>query len=315
MIQEIIVIDDKSSLLTLNIRKSISEKMEQIRVTKKKTSELMEVLKNIPTLIIINEDELEFNIKDVIRLIKNDDDNAITPIIVVSSNSSKKHKMELLQEQILYYVRTPIEPEYVYHIIKNVVDLLYINRRISPLTGLPGNVQIKAETKKRLLKKEVFAILYLDLDNFKSYNDIYGFAEGDRIIKTTGKVITNNIYNNEKIEDAFVGHIGGDDFVALVSKTNYEKLCQDILKEFEDKIPEYFNKEDLEKGYLEVPNRSGVMEKFPLTSLSIGVVEILPNTFKNVLEIGEIGAQVKKKAKQITGNSYYINKREIASRR
>mgnify|MGYP000921412369 CR=1 FL=1 len=315
MIQEIIVIDDKSSLLTLNIRKAISENMEKIIVTKKKTKQIMEVLKNIPTLIIINEEQLEYNIKDIIRLIKNDDDNAITPIIVVSSNSSKKHKIELLQEQILYYIRTPIEPEYIGYVIKNTVDLLYINRRISPLTGLPGNVQIKSETKKRILKKETFAILYLDLDNFKSYNDVYGFAEGDRIIKTTGKIITNNIYNNEKIEDAFVGHIGGDDFVALVSKTNYEKLCQDILKEFADKIPEHFNKEDLKKGYLEVPNRSGVIERFPLTSLSIGVVEILPNTFKNILEIGEVGAQVKKKAKQIIGNSYYINKREINSKK
>ena len=92
----------------------------------------------------------------MVRKIRNDDNNSITPIIVISSNSSKKHSIDVMKEMVQYYIRKPFESEYVYYIIKNFLELLQINRRISPLTGLPGNVQIQAEIKKRIIKKERF---------------------------------------------------------------------------------------------------------------------------------------------------------------
>ena len=107
-----------------------------------------------------------------------------------------------------------------------------------------------------------------------------------------------------------MGHIGGDDFVAIVSKTDYEQVCQNILAEFDKDIHNFFTKDDLERGYLEVENRKGVMEQFPLTSLSIGVVEADKGRFKNILEIGEVGAQVKHVAKTIMGSSYAIDRRK-----
>ena len=121
-----------------------------------------------------------------------------------------------------------------------------MNRRVSPLTGLPGNVQIHAELKKRVLNKEEFAVLYADLDNFKEYNDVYGFLKGDEIIKFTAKTIVRNIHRL-KDNDSFVGHIGGDDFVAIVSKTDYEEICQNIIAEFDKYVEQYFTEEDLKK--------------------------------------------------------------------
>ena len=162
--------------------------------------------------------------------------------------------------------------------------------------------------KKRLLKKEKFAVLYLDLDNFKAYNDLYGFTKGDEMIKFTARIISRNIHNSTS-ESSFIGHIGGDDFIAMVSDTNYEQICKDIIQEFDEKIIQYFAKEDAKKGYLEVANRRGIMEQFPLTAISIGVVEVDETRFKNTLEIGEIGAQVKHIAKTMMGSSYAINRR------
>ena len=132
------------------------EKQEKIKLTLKTTKQLEDVLDMIPNLIIINEDKLEISIYDMVRQIRNDDNNSITPIIVVSSNSSKRHAIDVMKEMVQYYIRRPFESEYVYYIIKNFLELLQINRRISPLTGLPGNVQIQAEIKKRILKKEKF---------------------------------------------------------------------------------------------------------------------------------------------------------------
>ena len=236
-------------------------------------------------------------------------DNSITPIIVISSNSNKEHRLEILKNEVEYYIVMPIDDDYLYYTIKNIVRLMYTNRRVSPLTGLPGNVQIQAEMKKRLLNKETFGVLYFDLDNFKAYNDIYGFLQGDEIIKFTARTILKNTHTEES-NDCFVGHIGGDDFVALVGEqSNYEKICQDVIAEFDTGIKKYFSEIDLERGYFEVANRKGVLEQFPLTSISIGVVIADNRRFFNTLEIAEVGAQVKHTSKIIMGSSYVIDKR------
>ena len=267
------------------------------------------VLKEIPDLIIINEDNLKDKLNDLCSRIRNDSDNTITPIIVVSSNDETEHKVNVIKNSVEYIVEKSLGKEYLYYTIKNIARLLTVNRTVSPLTGLPGNVKIQSELKKKLALKQPFIVLYLDLDNFKSYNDVYGFLSGDEIIKLTAKIITNNVYNITN-NDAFVGHIGGDDFIAILDgDVNYENICQNIITEFDSEVKSYFNKEDLEKGYLEIQNRKGVMEEFPLTALSIGVVVADKNRFANILEIGEVGAQVKHLAKSMQGSSYAINRR------
>ena len=181
---------------------------------------------------------------------------------------------------------------------------------MSPLTGLPGNVQIQTELKKRIVSKKPFVVLYFDLDNFKAYNDIYGFLRGDDIIRLTAGIITENVHGLEN-SDVFIGHIGGDDFVAVVDgDVDYEAICQNILAEFDVEVLKYFDEQDVERGYLEIANRKGIMEQFPLTALSIGVVFADAKRFANTLEIGEIGAQVKHIAKTTMGSSYAIDRRK-----
>ena len=267
------------------------------------------VLKEIPDLIIINEDNLKDKVVELCSRIRDDADNTITPIIVISSNEDVEHKLEIIKNSVEYFVEKSLGREYLYYVIKNISRLLSVNRTVSPLTGLPGNVKIQSELKKRLLLKEPFTVLYLDLDNFKAYNDVYGFLRGDEIIKLTAKIITRNVYSNPNY-DAFVGHIGGDDFVAILNEEiDYESICQNIIAEFDAEVKRYFNEEDVEKGYLEIQNRKGIMEQFPLTAISIGVVAVDRNRFANILEIGEVGAQVKHLAKATQGSCYAVNRR------
>ena len=217
--------------------------------------------------------------------------------------------MRILQESVEYFIKKPVDEEYLYYTVKNLNRLLASNRTVSPLTGLPGNVQIHAELKKRIARQEPFSVLYLDLDNFKAYNDVYGFLKGDEIIEFTAETIVNSVHS-DKIENTFVGHIGGDDFVAIVPGTSCEKLCQNVILEFDNNVQKFFTEDDLEKGYIEVANRRGIIEQFPLTSISIGVVVSDVGRFHNILEIGEIGAQVKHAAKSVMGSSYAIDKRK-----
>ena len=306
MAHSIYIIDNDDNLKeTLN---RLFKKEKDYKFKKVDSRKIDVVLKNIPSLIIINEDSIDRDITGLCKQIRTDEDNQITPIIVVSSNTDKYHKLEVLEQSVEYYIKKPVDTEYLYYTIKNLDRLLKMNRRISPLTGLPGNVQIHAELKKRITNKEEFSVLYLDLDNFKAYNDVYGFLKGDQIIEYTADTILKCIHQSFK-ENYFIGHIGGDDFIAIVPTLDVDNICQLIIANFDEGVTKFFTEEDLEKGYIEVANRKGIIEQFSLTSISIGAVIADKDRFANILEIGEIGAQVKHVAKSIIGSSYAVDRR------
>lgn len=307
MVQEIYIIDDDDSSIV--IFRELFKNDKDYKFISVKTEQIDIALKNIPSLIVINEDAIDRDVVDLCRKIRKDEDNTITPVIVVSSKSDKDHRVRILQESIEYFIKKPVDEQYLYYTVKNLNRLLSSNRRISPLTGLPGNVQIHAELKKRIVKKESFSVLYLDLDNFKAYNDEYGFLKGDEVIKYTANVITKCIHNDFN-QIGFVGHIGGDDFIAVVPYKDTEALCQQIIARFDKGIKSFYNEADIENGYIEIANRKGIVEKFPLVSISIAVVVADKNRFDNILEIGDVSAQVKHAVKSVLGSSYAIDRRK-----
>ncbi len=309
MVQEIYIIDNNNELIE-RLKESFKRELDEYNFKTIKTLEIEIALRNIPSLIIIDEDTADVNIVEFCKSIRSNEDNSITPIIVVSSNRDRQHIIDVLKTDVEYYIKKPIDDEYFYYTIKNVVGLLTKNRRISPLTGLPGNVQIQAEMKKRLLNREKFAILYFDLDNFKAYNDVYGFSNGDEIIKFTARTISKYVHQIPN-SDNFIGHIGGDDFVAIIGQADYDKICQEIIIEFDKYAIDFYNKDDVERGFVEVANRRGIIEQFPLTTISIAVLEIDPRIYKTTLEIGEMAGQIKHQAKTILGSTYVINRRRF----
>ena len=304
MVNEVYIIDDDES--SIAIFRELFREDKEYKFVSIKTEQIDIALKNIPSLIVINEDAIDRDVIEICRKIRKDEDNTITPLIVVSSNGTREHRMKVLNESVEYFIKKPVDEGYLYYTVKNLTRLLTINRRMSPLTGLPGNVQINSELKKRLLRREAFAVMYLDLDNFKAYNDVYGFLKGDQIITYTANTIVNAVrdYGN-----GFVGHIGGDDFIAIVSCDEIDKLCQNIIANFDSGVKQFYNEKDNREGYIEVANRKGIIEKFPLTSISIAVVTVDVGRFNNILEIGDAASQVKHAVKAVMGSSYAIDRR------
>lgn len=305
--KNIYILDEKEELK--NQLKKVLKCNKEIKLKQYTSDKFEKILNSIPDILIINEDSLPKDIKinEICKQIREDEDNSITPIILISSNKDRAHKIEILKNEVDLYVEKPIDEEILYYNIINIIRLLNSNRMVSPLTGLPGNVQIQAEMKKRLANKHKYTMLYIDLDNFKAYNDTYGFSKGDEIIKFTAKLISKNVMKNE---DNFVGHIGGDDFVAISEDDDYENICQNIIAEFDTQVKKFFSEEDFMRGYLEIENRKGIIEEFPITSISIGAIEVTRERFKNTLEIGEAGANVKHLAKTIFGSTYVIDRRK-----
>ena len=304
----IYVLDESNNVANSLIK--VMENEKNVKIKKYNVEQFEKALGNIPDIVVINEDNLNVDIHTIFKMIKANEDNSITPIIVISSNIEEKHIIDILKNDVEVYLQSQVNEQILYYTIINIMKLLNRNRMVSPLTGLPGNVQIQAEMKKRLANKEKYAMIYIDLDNFKAYNDTYGFSNGDEMIKFTARLITKNVIKNEENEQNFVGHIGGDDFVAIVEGEDYEQICQNIIAEFDECVQKYFTKEDVERGYIEVENRRGIMEQFPLTTISVGVVEVTNTRFKNTLEIGEAGATVKHLAKTIFGSTYVIDRRK-----
>jgi len=175
----------------------------------------------------------------------------------------------------------------------------------NPLTQLPGNVPINQTIDNMLVAREACVIAYCDLDHFKPFNDVYGYARGDDVIRLTARVLTEAC----DPEKDFIGHIGGDDFVLVLRSDDWLDRCERALRLFGEEIQGFFSSDDIERGGYVTENRKGNMEYHELTSLSIGVVEASPGVFRSHLEISVVAAEVKKKAKGIKGNSLYVNRR------
>lgn len=313
---KLIYVVDRDDKLKNNLTESFRGEKE-VKVYQYLPDQFSEIADNMPDILVINEDTLEKKNENLIRILrklKSDENASITPIVIVTSNLEEKHRLDLLKKNVELIVNISDNERLLYYSISNIMKLLNSNRTVSPLTGLPGNVQIQSEIKRRLQSGIKFAMLYADLDNFKAYNDTYGFSKGDEIIKFTARTLTKHVLDDNENENNFVGHIGGDDFIAIVEGDDYEEICQNIIVDFESNIDNYFTKEDYERGYMEAENRKGILEQFPLTALSIGVVEVTRSRFKNTLEIGEAGAQVKHLAKTIFGSTYVIDRRKNFSK-
>lgn len=178
----------------------------------------------------------------------------------------------------------------------------------SPLTRLPGNRVIETILQKRLESSIPIAFCHVDMDNFKAYNDRYGYAKGSEVIKATAEIIERNLKNTGSTDD-FLGHIGGDDFVIITTPTRYVDICKVILDDFDRNISKYYSQEDLKKGYIPGKTRMGSEEHFPIMTLSIAVVTNTARTLSNPIEVGEIAAELKEYAKSLPGSVYVVDRR------
>lgn len=178
-------------------------------------------------------------------------------------------------------------------------------RYANPLTMLPGNVPINEQIESLLENAQAFWVCYVDLDNFKPFNDVFGYRRGDELIKLTAEVLIRHV--DSDID--FVGHIGGDDFFVLFQSENWESRCDKILSAFDKAMSDFALQEELGIGSYSADDRLGKRMEYGFPTLSIGIVPVVQNQFQEVHEIAVVAAEVKKEAKKIAGSSLYIDRR------
>ncbi len=181
----------------------------------------------------------------------------------------------------------------------------------SPLTRLPGGIAIENVLKKRLESLQPIALCVLDIDNFKSYNDRYGYANGSEVIKETARII-EAVVKGKGSPDDFIGHVGGDDFVVITIPDHMREISSEIIKNFDVKIPAFYEPEDRERGYILGKTRQGIEMQFPIMTISIAIVTNERRKLTNHLEASEIAAELKDYAKTIQGSVVVVDKRRSA---
>jgi diguanylate cyclase (GGDEF)-like protein len=174
---------------------------------------------------------------------------------------------------------------------------------------LPGNVPINAHIDRLLNNGLPFVACYCDLDNFKPFNDAYGYRRGDEVIQFVGSLLSS-VLNSD---NDFVGHIGGDDYVLLFQSENWEALCQEVLDTVESVMPDFYDKKDVELGGINIEDRMGNAHFYPFGSLSIGAVKVQPDHFSSHHEVAGAMNNAKKQAKKMIGNSLFLDRRKVMS--
>jgi diguanylate cyclase (GGDEF)-like protein len=210
------------------------------------------------------------------------------------------------------YITMPYSPDEVVRRLRLCLSRMSRSLDANPLTGLPGNTSILYETTRRIETGRPFALSYLDIDNFKAFNDRYSYGRGDEVLVVTSRLV-NTAVSESAGPDGFVGHIGGDDFVIMSAPQAMDSICQIIIRRFDLVIADFYDEEDRARGHIDSVDRRGNKEQFPIMTLSIVSVSTETQQITHPGDISERVSQLKKQAKALQGSNYLHDRRSSLS--
>lgn len=306
--KRILIVDDDPDILDV-LRLAIPEEEYEVVEAQDGQEALERVYERPPDLIILDYIMPKIDGRKVCQKLKKDILLRHLPVIILTGKGEVKDKVQGLDAGADDYIVKPFEPEELLARIRMLLRRTQLDLDAAPLTRLPGNVSIFNEINARIKSEKKFAIGYIDLDKFKIFNDKYGFTWGDRIIQETARVIIKAVEEKGGPDD-FIGHIGGDDFVIVTAPEAIDRVCKQIIKEFDQVTKNLYHPEDQERGYIKGVDRQGKNIKVGLITISIGVVTNKYRKFSHVAEVSGVGAELKEYAKKQQGSTYVKDKRK-----
>jgi diguanylate cyclase (GGDEF)-like protein len=264
-------------------------------------------LREVPHLVLLDLMLPRMDGLEVARQLRANVKTAHIPVVMLSARHDTADKVRAFDTRVDDYLTKPFNTEELLARIRT--QLRHVEQNLlSPLTGLPSGLQVERAISQQLRETAPWAILYLDLDHFKAYNDVYGFLRGNDLIRLTGQTAIDTVREVGSLTD-FVGHIGGDDFVVITAPERIDPLCQELIRRFDARSQTLYSDDDQRRGVLLARDRQGQERSFPLVTLSIGVVTNLHRPLTSVEEVSRIAAEVKRKAKECGGSGYFVDRR------
>lgn len=242
---------------------------------------------------------------DVHRLLRRDPRTRFLPIIFLTAHSDRQSRLEQIEAGADDYITKPYDADELLARVGMAVRRTNGLRAINPLSGLPGNTTITEEVERRIGRRESFALLYVDIDHFKEFNDHYGFTRGDRVITMLAELLAQASSGH----DRFVGHVGGDDFVVLTRGDDAEALAERITASFDEAVPALYDAADRSRGWIEAHDRRGRLRRMSFATVSIGIVTVPPGRFAGATAAARAAAEVKEVAKRRPGSGWAVDRR------
>jgi len=290
--------------------KELLEGLGNIHTFNTGRSAIDRILQTPPSLIILDILVSDISYLEMIKLIKGENVYLQIPLILCLEKDIPQELMEIpaMELDIDDLILRPINKKEA--IIRVQITVLKASKFLdaNPLTKLPGNTTIIQKIQTLIDAKRDFALGYVDLDFFKSFNDKYGFSRGDEVLMMTARIIVNTVKDICGTE-GFVGHIGGDDFVFTSPIEKAERICKEIIKSFDEIIPYFYDPQDKKQGFIISKNRQGKTERFPLMAISIGVVFNIQGKLKHYGEASQLAVNLKRLAKSSPKSSYILDRR------
>ncbi len=305
--ERILIIDDDPDIRDV-LDLSLSEHFTVLAAANGKEGLEMVKAKN-PDLIISDYNMPVMNGVEFCRQIRNDILFRHLPIIMLTGKGEVKDMVTGIESGADDYLIKPFDPETLLARIRMILKRTIRSLDANPLTHLPGNTSIMEEFQNRIDTGKPFAVGYADIDKFKVYNDKYGFEHGDEIIRCLARIMIEATQHYCG-QEAFVGHIGGDDFVFVCDDDKADAVSQHIIDSFDKLAPNFYSDADRSAGFITGTDRQGNAIKAGLVSISIGIVSNVNQKITHVAQIGELGAELKKFAKSVGKSNFQRDQRK-----
>lgn len=306
--KNIFVIDDKGDTTEFLYDLFRDDSVITIISTKSDSESLKKSFDRFSYLIIINQDDLKKSLTELIRFFNDNMFYLTIPVVILSSDEEVVKNRKILDIPIFNYISKPLNSVNFKKFLEYIIEVCDYNKNINDISGLPGNRVIDYKVRAEIDKNSKFSLVYLDLDNFKEFGEHYGLYRGSQVILLLSNILNKVIRTYGDMED-FIGHIGGDDFILVLKDyKSAKKICDEIIKEFDEKIIKYYDEEDLERGYFEAINRAGEDDKISIMGISIVMMDYTEFVNTTYDEVYKKMMKIKRKAKMVEGSVVLSNK-------
>ncbi len=273
-------------------------------------SNIEEIKRVSPDVIVVDVQMASKEQLNICRNLKKDFSTAFIPIITLINKRHLRAELLNLEQGVDDYLIKPPDPLDLRIRIEMSIRRAKHSIHASPLTGLPGGKILEDTLKDRLNSGTPFSFAYVDIDNFKSFNDVYGYRKGDKVILQTAYLLFTTIKDFGNRDD-FISHIGGDDFAFITTPDKYERVCKSFINSFDNIVPFHYSSSDRIKGFVMARDRARKMTKTPLMSVSVAVFNKDDSSkVKNIIEINEKIAEIKKFLKTIPESIFMAERRD-----
>jgi diguanylate cyclase (GGDEF)-like protein len=304
----ILVVDDDADIVRF-VEMNLRLAGYRVLVANDGVEALEMVAAEVPDLVLLDVMMPGFDGIEVTRRLRADSRTSTLPVIMLTAKTMTADRVLGLTAGADDYIIKPFDTLELVARVRSTLRRNAEARAVSPLTSLPGNVRIEEEIAGRVASGKPFAVAYLDLDNFKAYNDAHGFLRGDAVIRLLATGLRRAVLGVDP--PAFIGHVGGDDFVLVCHPDQVEELSRLAVEYFDDQVPALHDEDEVARGFLEVLDRQGVMRQYPLVSVSVGVATSERRQFDDYREVVLVATEMKGVAKGVVGSTIAVDRRAV----